>query len=384
MAKLNIKKIKAQHVAIKKQEKERKDKKTDESAFLNKLPVGTIEVRLLPPWSSSGDLAKEIWTHFGLPPGNTTVIDIEKTHPALGLDNPIDEVLEDFKDDLDVSRLWSKATPKINAYIPESDINEECDDLSDNLMGKVKIISPSSGTYNQIVKKISNPRIGDITDPDDGYNLTIEKTVGKKWQDTRYSVELAPPQGPIHDDPDEQERILEKTWDLDKMYPAPDDAKIAEIHTTAKALRKHLEKQLREIGGVPTRRKRASKPVEEDDDDETEAEEDEAPKPKKKKAGKKKPRRKPKVEVEDDGDYSGDLPFSEAESDEETPRSKKSSSSSKKTAKKKAAGKKKPECFGDADVYKIDADQFDICNECAWEIPCERTQKKAGTFCYIE
>jgi hypothetical protein len=385
MAKLNLKKIKAKATEIKKQEKERKDKKSDESAFLNKLPVGSIEVRLLPPWSSSGDLAKEIYTHFGLPPGNTTVIDIEKTHPKLGLPNPIDEVLEDFKDDLDVSRLWSKATPKINVYIPESDINEECEDLSDNLMGKVKIISPSSGTYNQIVKKISNPRIGDITDPDDGYNLTIEKTVGKKWQDTRYSVELAPPQGPIHEDPDEQERILEKTWDLDKMFPAPDDAKIAEIHTAAKALRKHLEKQLREIGGVPTRRKRTSKPAEEELEDaeepedvaEEEEEEEEAPKAKKKK-------KRRKAAVEDDGDYS-DPPFPAREVTEEPSTTKKSvTSSSKKTSNKTTSKRKKPDCYGDADIYKIDDDQFNVCNDCQWEVPCERTQKKAGTFCYIE
>ena len=180
MAKLNLKKIKAKAKEIKQKEKDRKDKKSDDSAFVNKIPVGTIEIRLLPPWSSEGDLAKEIYTHFNLPPGNTTVVNLEKTFPRLGLDNPIDEVLEDFKDDLDVSRLWSKATPKINVFFPDSDINQDNDELSDNLLGKVKILSLSPGTYNQVVKKISNPRIGDITDPDDGYNLTIEKTTGKK------------------------------------------------------------------------------------------------------------------------------------------------------------------------------------------------------------
>jgi len=375
MAKLNLGKIKAKAEEIKEREKKRKEQGSGDSAFVNKIPTGVIEVRILPPWSDAGELAKEIWTHFKLPPGQTTVVDIENTYPRLGLDNPVNEVLEEFGDDLDVSRLKSKPTPKINVYFPDSDINQENEELSQEVLGKVKILSPSVGVYNQIVKMISNPRIGDITDPEEGFNVTIEKTTGAKWQDTRYDVQLCPRACPIHEDPDEQERILEKIWDLDKMFPAPDDAKIAEIHTVAGALRKHLEKQLRELGGTPKRRTRTRAPEPEDEPEEAEEEdvaeeeEEEAPKPKrrtKKKVSRKK-------EADDSNFESG-----EVEEEEAPPQNK------KKVSSKKKKSKSKPECFGDADVYKVNDEQYETCNACIWEIPCTQAQKKAGVFSYEE
>ncbi len=350
MAKLNLGKIRAKADEIKEREKKRKEGSGD-SAFLNKIPAGMIEVRVLPPWSDAGELAKEVYTHFKLPPGQSTVVDLARTYPQLGLDNPIQEILEEFADDLDVSRMWAKATPKINVYIPDSDINRENKDLPQDAIGKVKILAPSVGTYNQIVKLISNPRIGDITDAEEGFFITIEKTVGAKWQDTSYNVELCPRMGPIHEDPDEQERILEKIWDLDKIFPAPDDAKIAEVHTVAKALRTHLEKQLRSIGG-----KKAS----------------EEPTSKSKRA----PRKKAAASA-DGGDSSN---FSEGE-EEAPPPSKKKASTKTKT---KSKGASKPDCFGDSEVYKISDEQDEIYNDCIWEVPCMQTQKKAGTFCHEE
>ncbi len=394
MAKLNLKKIKKRAAEIKQREKERKAKQSEDSDFINKIPVGVIEVRLLPPWSEAGELAKEIYTHFKLPPGNTTIIDIEKTFPDLGLVNPINEVLEEFKGDLEVSRLWSKPTPKVNVYVPESEINEDCEEFR-ALQGKVKILSPSGGTYNQIVKKISSPRIGDITDPDNGYPITIEKTVGASWKDTEYTVELAPPCGPIHEDPEEQERILEKCYDLDKFFPAPDDTKIAEAETTAKALRKHLEKLVRAAGGIPTRRRVRREESEEEPEEELEEEEvaeeeeeEEAPPPKrrkkvakKKKATKKKKKVK-KAVADDDGEYA-DPPFSPAEVDEEPPTPTKRSSS-KTRKKKRSATRSKPECYADPDVYKIDDDQLAVCNACIWEVPCMHQQQKDGVYCHVE
>lgn len=367
MAKLNLKKIQAKAKEIKEREKKRKEQGNADSAFVNKIPVGLIEVRVLPPWSDAGELAKEIWTHFKLPPGGTTVVDIANTHPKLGLENPIAEVLEDFADDLDVTRLKSKPTPKINVYFPDSDINQENDELSETVLGKVKILSPSVGVFNQIVKMIGNPRIGDITDAEEGFNITIEKTVGAKWQDTRYDVQLCPRPSPIHEDPDEQERILEKTWDLDKMFPAPDDGKVAEFHTVANALRKHLEKQLREIGGAPKRRTRLRSKQEAEPEEE---EEEAPPAPAKKKRSRKAEPEAAESEAEN---------FDDGEAEEAPPRSKK-----KATKKKKRTAKAKPECFGDADVYKVDAGQYETCNACIWEIPCMQNQKKAGTFTYEE
>jgi hypothetical protein len=380
VAKLNLKKIRAKAEEIKAREKARKSGGGDkDSAFINKIPAGTIEVRLMPPWSSAGDLAKEVWTHFGLPPGGTTIPDICQSFPRLNLDNPINEVLEEFKGDLDVTRLWAKPTPKINVYFPDSDINEDSD-LDEGILGKVKIFSPSVGAYNQIVKIISNPRVGDITDAHEGYTLSIEKTTGAKWQDTRYNVTLNPGQHPIVDDDDELEAILEKTWDLDKMFPAPDDSKIAEVETVAKALRKHLEKQLRGTGGMTVSRKaNARKARDEEDEDEDEEEEEEEPKPKKaKKKAKKKKTAKKKV-VEDDDEDCEDPPF-ETEEAEAPPPKKKKRASKKKAAKPKADSK--PDCYADPDVFKIDDDQYETCDTCIWEIPCQRAQQKAGVYAY--
>jgi len=374
MVKLNLKKIQSKAEEIKKSEKERKS--GGDSVFLNKFPVGTVEIRCMPPWSSAGELAKEVYTHFKLPPGNTTIVDVEKTYPDLGQPNPINRVLENFKDVLDVSRLWSKPTPKMNIYLPDSEVNQDNDELDKELLGKVVVASPPRSVFNEIVKMIANPRIGDITDPHDGFPVTVEKTTGKKWQDTKYSTNLIPERGPLDEDEDEVERIMEKIHDLDKFFPAPDDAKIAEMHTVAKALRKHLEGECRRLGA----------PIPE--------EEDEYQAPRKSK------RRKPKlVEPGDEEDEDeDDAPWADDDDDDEeeekllpkkkakkkATNGKKPSTKKRKTSRKKSSSPSQPECFADPDVYKVDDDQEEVCSECIWEVPCSQAQKKAGTFRHDE
>jgi hypothetical protein len=351
MPKLNLKKIKRRAEENREREKERKKRQAEfdnNSAFLSKIPVGHLEIRILPPWSSDGLLSKELYTHFKLPPGDTTVPDVAKSWPKLGLDNPVTEVIEEFKDVLDVGRYWSKLTPKLNVFIPDSDINRDNEHLDEAHLGQVRIITPSSGTYNKIIGIIDNPRIGDITDPWDGVPLTIEKTTGAKWQDTRYTVNPLPERGPILEDEDEVEEILKKVFDLDKMFPAPDDAKIADVHAAAEALRKYLERQARSMG-VSTRSSRRSR-----DSDEDKAE------------AKRKKTRKSLDEMLGDDD------------EEEAPKkkAKKKVKKKKKTTKKKVGKKKakksktkEPECFADSDTYDEDSD---TCLECKWEVPCRQ------------
>lgn len=390
MGKLNLKKIKAKAAEIKQKEKERKEKGS--SGIFLKIPEGTIEVRVLPPWSEEGLLSKEIYTHFRLPPGNTTCVDIGKSYPELGMDGPIAEVIDEFSEVLDVWKLKSKATPKINVYLPDCEVNQDNEELDKSQLGKVLIASPSVGVYNDIIKKISNPRIGDITDPNEGYYITIEKVVGAKWQDTAYNVELIPGACPIHDDEDEQEKILASLHDLDKMFPPPDDEKLSEIQQAAVALAKHLEKLAREQGHNVSsswagggRKRRTTKPTAETEDAEeeeleepAEAEEDSPPWDDDEEEAAPPPKAKTLPKTRKRKDQEADSPFESEEGDEEPPRTK--TKSSRATEKPRSKASSKPECFADPDVYKIDDEQSVACTRCMWEVPCMQAQKKAGTL----
>jgi hypothetical protein len=380
-------KIRAKAAEIKQKEQDRKDKSS--SGFFLKVPVGLIELRVLPPWSDSGDLAKELYTYFKLPPGNTTCLDVEKSYPRLGLEDPVGEVITEFEDVLKVWNLRSKPTPKINVYLPDCETNHACEDLDKAQLGKVLICSPSVGVYNDIIKKITNPRIGDITDADSGYYITIEKTTGAKWQDTAYSVELIPAPCPIHEDADEQEKILSQRHDLDKLFMPPDDAKLSEIQQAAIALAKHLEKLAREQGhnvasawasnstSRKTRKPVVEDTVDEEDSESTPGEEDEDEDAVNEVAAKKAIKKtEESIKARKQKKQEADIPFQDEEVNEEPPKTKRKSS----PAATNNAGR--PVCFADSDVYKCDDEQVIACTRCMWEAPCVITQKKAGTFAF--
>jgi hypothetical protein len=82
------------------------------------------------------------------------------------------------------------------------------------------IYTPGSMVFDPLIQLINDPDYGDITDIDEGHDITIERSgSGLK---TEYGVIPRPKKTPLSDDPDEIESWLEKAKDL-SWVEAPDD-----------------------------------------------------------------------------------------------------------------------------------------------------------------
>lgn len=241
MAKLNLEYIRNKMAEVTAKES-RSGPKTDaprEQLRLN-IPSGTFEFRLLPPWNDAGILAREIWSHYGLAPDNSIEECPQLSFPGMNLRCEVHAVLEEFKDKVNTQRMRATLRPSVNVYIPESPINAANKDVAPHI-GHVRVLRLSGGAWNQIIKIIANPSIGDITSPTEGVTLSCTKTTGKEWRDTKYSVVTLPRMGPIVADPAKLEEIIKKTPNLDKLYSPPDDARRARHLEVAAKLRKYLE-----------------------------------------------------------------------------------------------------------------------------------------------
>lgn len=173
---------------------------------------GTNLIRILPVDSGDGLFFKEVLVHFV--PGSTPFVCLKYVSP----DNvcPACQYVDELRRsenaaDIELARRLSAKRRFLMCIV----------DLDDTEAG-VQIFSCGAEVLKQILAYFADPDWGDITDPDKGYDIIIEKTgVGLR---TTYTVRARKTPTPLPD-----KSLLNRLPSLDKALPIYDESTIKQI-----------------------------------------------------------------------------------------------------------------------------------------------------------
>jgi hypothetical protein len=205
--------------------------------------LGDNNLRLLPPWSAKGLVFKRLWSHFELPP--------EKS---------IYKCLDSWPDKHNMC-FFCEAIDRVVAQLPELDLGRQGASLQyyGNVIDRdeedkgVQVCRFTPATYNWITLQMDNPKIGDITDYEQGFDLIINKSKKPRkggGDTTKYTCSFVPRPCPLHETDQAVAEWLSNLFDLDRVFGPPDDKALAEMQGAASRMVTFYFKKYRE-GGVP-------------------------------------------------------------------------------------------------------------------------------------
>lgn len=182
---------------------------------------GKYSVRAV-PWPSAayvGDTAPfcERWFYYGL--GKRVIA------PALDKPDPVRELRDAlFADRTDANLAMARnLKPKMRCFLPL--IVEATEDDPEASVKKgdkvVKIWGISQTVYKQLLGYLVDPDYGDITDPDAGFDLTVDITdSGKKFEDGTIIRDVAVrPRPKSRKLAKDELALLDKVPDINAIYP---------------------------------------------------------------------------------------------------------------------------------------------------------------------
>lgn len=207
--------------------------------------AGENNLRICPPWSAKGLVFRRVHSHFEIPPERSIL-----------------KCLDTWPDKFDLCFLC-EGIDKVVAQLPELDLGRQKSsthyyanviDRDEEEKG-VQVCRFTPGVYNWIVLQMDNPKIGDITDYEQGFDLIITKSEkprrkGKGTQ-TNYSCSFVPRPCPLHETDEAIAKWLAELYDLDRVFGAPDDETLAEMKGAASRMVSYYFKKFRE-GHVAT------------------------------------------------------------------------------------------------------------------------------------
>lgn len=230
-------------------------------------------IRILPPWSSEGVWYKEAVIHYGVKNEKGK----ERGYACLKMfdkECPICEKhAELVKEGEESKELAYSILGRVKYYT----------NILDRKSGKVMIWGFSSKTLGILLSYCQDPDYGDISDPENGYDVIIERE-GTGRMDTRYQIRCRPKASAI-----DVEGWEDKLRNLDELNEEPDADKLEELISDMFSDGPRKKKKDEEEDDEEEETPKKKKPS---DDDEEEEDEEEEEKPKKKK--------KVKDEEEDD------------------------------------------------------------------------------------
>jgi hypothetical protein len=302
-------------------------KTTDYSAVLNRLkeqskrggdgdkanyiefPQGDTRVRILPGHPHMDAFFVEVYYHTKQGRKDQTKVRCLNNGDIDGDACPVCEEVKAYygSKDKDDKKLWQEQRPKNRFFMNAIDRSDATPE--------VKILACGTMVMTQLLGFVTDPDYGDVTDPETGLDIIINRT-GEKL-DTEYTVKPRRKSTPILGDEDEVAAILgtnakdTQLIDLNENATAFEDEPENIMFIWENGWDAFKEKMKDEADEEEAKPKKKKKPaVDEDDEDEEpvakpkkkakpapveeeEDEEEEAPKPKKK---------KPAAPVEDDED----------------------------------------------------------------------------------
>lgn len=170
---INIEKMRERLEALK-NPKQRQNNKKD---FLKIEENTTAQVRLIPP--KDGDPFKSFFFHYSITPGGALCPKANFGEPC-----PVcDFVGKLFNDKTEDSVKMAKDLMRKQRFFSQVLVRGK------EVEG-VKLWSYSKTVYEDLLKAFVDPDIGDITDPNEGYDIEVEskKTPPKKFVDTKIDV----------------------------------------------------------------------------------------------------------------------------------------------------------------------------------------------------
>lgn len=190
---------------------------------------GDNVLRIVPPWSARGDFAKKVHKHFMLPREQGTKRCLSTWSDKFE-ECPICAVLEKVQTrypNLDLKRQEKSTHYQIQ--VVDRDEEEK----------GVQICQVTPAVYNWIVLQMDNPKIGDVTDPENGFDINIVKTEEKRKRGKGTQIKYTPgfipgTPPPLADSEDEIDKLLSQIADLDVIYGPPSDDELMEIEDAAK------------------------------------------------------------------------------------------------------------------------------------------------------
>lgn len=220
-------------------EKHKKDREASGGGGSNedrrwfKLPEeGSVKIRFLPPTEDQTLPGMIVYKHYNIPTG---VEKFKKGSPTClktwGLDCPICKVLEEYRGRFKTDDFDAVGKGYLNVLIKDND----------KYNGKLPyILNTSDFTVYWLYEKLLDKEIGDITDPNDGANVTFTRKVKNGAFDRTVSRKSSP----IADSDDEIKAILDGMYNIQKIYRPADDEYVNAVSAVALELRNIIEERI--------------------------------------------------------------------------------------------------------------------------------------------
>ena len=187
--------------------------------------TGVNKIRFLPPWADGGPndgmFYRELYIHWNIPPGaesQSFAVCTRKTEGGDGKCYLCDEV----------DRLYSGGAPEDIQIAKEirsrqrffSNVIDENDPLDDQGNPKIQIFAYGPKIFEEVLAYFCDSEYGDITDPDDGFTVIIERE--GRGRDTTYKVRCSRNPSSWEDHEWDEDYIFDNLNDLDALDQVSD------------------------------------------------------------------------------------------------------------------------------------------------------------------
>lgn len=224
----------------------------DKLKFVYTFTEGDYKLRILPPWDEKGLIGLIVGKHVvpsedvGKTEKHTCV---EASHPDMDTDCPICNVLRKYRDlGMDVDKYDVRTKAYMNAILIDAPDEFFKQDNSNIQRGDHVIFIHTTTTYDWLWKQIDDPDIGDVTDPENGFDIKIRRYKDKG--NVRYDRSLVPKPRPIADTEEEINARLEEIKNLNEIWSKPSDEIFEVIKAAAKRLDDHLASKVNSANSV--------------------------------------------------------------------------------------------------------------------------------------
>lgn len=214
----------------KKKEKADSGKGTGSDVNWMRLPeTGELKVRFLPPTEDEPVPGMVVYKHYSLPEhegirGNITCF------KTWGLDCPICKVIEEYQDRLKLDDFFG-ASSYFNVLVLD---HPECNPRVPYLL------QASEYTYEWLLQQLVNVEVGDITDVEDGANVTFQR----KKKKGAFNRIISRKSTAIANSPEEIDAILDAMYTMKSIWKSPDDNYYNIAEELADQLREIIEDRL--------------------------------------------------------------------------------------------------------------------------------------------